>query len=444
MTFQSLRLYTALSIVALYMTLEAAFMLVRVPPGTISAVPTGELLLIGFILTAVLDAHRFEPFLRTVPAAPLAIWWLVGGTQLAIGFSAYGFWAMRDATALVESLFLWVGFVVAGVPGAIPLIMRWFRWTVMAGVLIALTFPFREYILAVSPVIISANMREIPLFFTYQLAPITALAGGFWLLLSDQRIGWFRVAWLGGLIFVFVAALFQARLIYLQILLMFAILAFTQRGRLSTLFAPMAAAAGVFVLILALGVPIPGRISENVSLSFYVEHFLAITGAGADNYGGDEALRGAAGGVGQRIDWWGAIWENVTATWTRTMFGLGYGISLVGLANDTSIDAAVREPHNSLVSALGRLGFVGLISYIWLHAALAWIGVKTLRAYSMAGFGRVAEFVYVLGVFFLLLWLSAMGEDAFEKPFVAIPYYFYYGVILNLWYRHQNSASVQS
>jgi hypothetical protein len=296
--------------------------------------------------------------------------------------------------------------------------------------------------LAVSPTIISAQMRETPLFFTYQMTPITALTGGLMLLLSNARIGWFRVAWLGGLVFIFVAALFQARIIYLQILLLLAVLVLTRRGRVTTLLAPMGMAAGAFVLMLATGVPIPGRISENVSLSFYLDHFLAITGAGHDNYNADEALRGAAGGVGQRLNWWDAIWENVTSTWTRTMFGLGYGISLVGLANDTSIDAVVREPHSSLVSALGRTGFVGLLSYVWMHVALAWIGLKTWLAYQRAGFPQVAQFIYLLGAMFLLFWVAAMGEDAFEKPFIAIPYYFFYGVILNLWYRQRSGAGV--
>jgi hypothetical protein len=291
----------------------------------------------------------------------------------------------------------------------------------------------RETITALSPVIISAQMKATPLFFTYQLTSVATLTAAVRAALSDARLGSLPVAWLGGAIFIFVAALFQARTIYLQILLLIVLLALTKRGSAARLLVPMAGAVALFAVIVLLGVPIPGRLSGNVSLSFYLEHFLAI---GGDTTGTeDEAVRGAAGGVGQRLNWWSAIWTNITSSWERTMFGLGYGISLVGLAHDTSIDPAVREPHNSLISALGRTGFVGLFAYICVHIGLIVTGLRTYWSYTAKGFQRISLFLYVFGVLCLLLWIAAIGEDAFEKPYVAIPYYFLFGVVLNLWYR---------
>jgi hypothetical protein len=35
---------------------------------------------------------------------------------------------------------------------------------------------------------------------------------------------------------------------------------------------------------------------------------------------------------------------------------------------------------------------------------------------------------------FILVWVFAIGEDAFEKPFNAIPYYFFWGIILRFYY----------
>ena len=79
---QNARFYLALTIVSLYMLLEAAFMLVRIPPGSVAAVPTGEILIIIFALTLVLDRGNFGPFFRAIPLAPIAIWWSIGFTQL--------------------------------------------------------------------------------------------------------------------------------------------------------------------------------------------------------------------------------------------------------------------------------------------------------------------------------------------------------------------------
>lgn len=434
MDFRAVRLHLTLLLVALYLLLEAAFMLIRLPPGTVSAIPTGELLILFFFVTLAADLHLIRPFLLVLPAAPFVIWWVIGGTQLAIAVPQHGFWALRDATSLIESLFLWIGFVVAAVPGAMTTIIRWFHGVLMLAVLVALTYPFREALAAISPVILSAQMREFPLFFTYQLTPMTAMTGAVRILVTNRQYLGLRAEWIAAALLVFVAVFWQARTIYLQIAFIFLLFAVTRPGNVFKLLTPLAAAVVLFAALVALGVPVPGRLSGNVSFSFYFEHFLAIGGSGA--HGSDDAaIQSAAGGVGQRLQWWQAIWDNVTATWSSTLFGLGYGVSLVGLANDHTIDSATREPHNSLISAMARVGFIGLAAYVWMHLALTLTLIRTYLSYKAQGERAIAQFLYLAGVLFGLLWISAMGEDSFEKPFVSIPYYFCYGVILNLWYR---------
>lgn len=439
-SFPVFRLNLTLLLVSLYMLLDAAFMLIRVPPGSVSAIPMGELLIIFFFITVAGDLKYVTPFFRSVPFVPLVIWWLVGATQLVLGLGEHGFWALRDATSLVESLFLWIGFVVAAVPGAIPKLIVWFRRVLVLAALIVLTYPFRDFLASFSPVIMSTHMQPAPLFFTYSLTPILSLVTAFWLFASDIRIAGLRSSWLAGALLVFVAALVQQRTIYLQILFLFALLAATRPANALRLVGPVFVAIAVFVALLALGVPVPGRVSSDVSLNFYLQHFLAIGGTDGGAAWESDAVRGAASGVNQRFLWWQVIWENVVSTWTRALFGLGYGISMVGLANDPGIDAVVREPHNSLVSAFGRTGFVGLTAYVWLHVALAITAVRAYASYKAKGFAETAQWICLLGAMFALFWIAAIGEDAFEKPFIAIPYYFFFGVVLNLWYRDAHAS----
>lgn len=444
MSFRSFRLHLTLLLVTLYMLLDAAFMLVRVPPGTINSVPTGEILILFFLVTVVVDTKYIGPFFQSVPAVPLAIWWFVGATQLVIGLGAHGFWAMRDATSLIESIFLWIGFVVAAVPGAIEKTITAFNRILFLAALIILTYPFRDILGAISPVIISAVMVPTPLFFTYNLTPLLSLVMGLRLLVQDTRHFGVKSAWIASFLFIFVAALLQARQIYLMIFFLVALLGLTKPGNVFRLLGPLTAAIALFLILLAAGVPVPGRLSQSVSLSFYLEHFWAIGGQGAVDSETDPAIAGAAGGVNQRFFWWRAIWAQVTASWTSILFGLGYGVSLVGLAQDVFIDANVREPHNSLVSALGRTGFVGLIAYTWLHIQLAVTLVRTYRSYKQRGARRETEWLYLVGAMFALYWIAAIGEDAFEKPFVAISYYFFYGVILNMSYRSTYAANARA
>lgn len=430
-----LRLKLALLIVALYLLLDAAFMLVRIPPGGVASVPIGELLIVFFFLTIPADTKLAMPFLRTAPIVPLVLWWLVGLPQLVVGVTEHGFWALRDATSLIETLFLWIGFVVASAPGAPAQIIRWFNRTIFLGALIALSFPFRNFFVQYSPVIISAQGKATPFFFTYIMTAMVALTAAVSLFLSDKKYAGVRSSWIAALLIVFVAVVFQARTIYLQIFFLFALLALVRPANVLRLSAPMAVAVALFIGLLAVGIPIPGRISGNVSLQFYLEHFLAIGGVGSGDWG-DNTVQGAAEGVGLRLAWWERIWLNVTSSWTTTLFGLGYGASLVGVSGaDPSIAAEIREPHNSLISAFGRTGVVGLVACIWLHISLAIVMVRTYRAYRAKGSDTIAQWLLTLAAMFGIFWVASIGEDAFEKPFLAIPYYFFFGVVLNLWYR---------
>ena len=433
---QNARLYLALIIVSLYMLLEAAFMLVRVPPGSIAAVPTGEILIVIFALTLVADRGHFGPFARAIPLAPIAIWWSIGFTQLLAGFLEHGFWALRDGTSLVESLYLWIGFTVAAIPGAIPRIAGWYyRVLILAG-LIALTYPFRETLREFSPQIISAVGIATPLFFTYQMTPLTSLTCAAYLMMLDRKILGVPAQWWAAGLMIFVAVLFQARTIYVQIAVLLVFLALLKPRRVINTLVPMGMAAGLFLFLVAIGVPIPGRISTEVSLQFYLDHFAAIFGSSGERTGlENEAIEGAAGGVAQRLAWWEAIWVHVTASWQTSLFGLGYGESLVALAQDPYIDPNVREPHNSIISAFGRTGFIGVTAYVALHLSLTWTGIRTYFHYRRDGHAEAARFLYLLGAMFVVFWLASVGEDAFEKPFLAIPYYFFHGVILNMFAR---------
>lgn len=433
---QNARFYLALTIVSLYMLLEAAFMLVRVPPGSVAAVPTGEILIVIFALTLVLDRGNFGAFFRAIPLAPIVIWWSIGFTQLVSGFLEHGFWALRDGTSLVESLYLWIGFTVAALPRAIPRIATWFyRILIIAG-LIALTFPLRETIRELSPQIVSAVGVATPLFFTYQMTPLTALTCSAWLLLLGKRILGIPSQWWGAALMIFVAVLFQARTIYVQIAVLLAFLAILNPRRVLQTIIPLAIAASLFLFLVAIGVPIPGRISTDVSLQFYFDHFLAIFGSSGERTGLEhEAIEGAAGGVAQRMQWWQAIWLHVTASWQTTLFGLGYGESLVALAQDPYIDPNVREPHNSIISAFGRTGLVGATAYVAMHLSLTLTAIRTFLHYHRERHDDAARFLYLLGAMFVVFWLASVGEDAFEKPFLAIPYYFFHGVILNMFAR---------
>ena len=115
----------------------------------------------------------------------------------------------------------------------------------------------------------------------------------------------------------------------------------------------------------------------------------------------------------------------------------------MGLAHDPTIAAAVREPHNSLMSAVGRTGLVGLFAYVGVHAGLIWTVIKAYRDSRRPGEAEDRRWLLITLGFVVMCWIDAMGEDAFEKPFVCIPYYFLCGTVLCLHRRRSAMAAAE-
>ena len=107
MTVISIRNGLVLLIIGLYLVLNWGFMLVRVPPGGASGIPVGELLLFFFILTFIWDIKWLPRFSRSIFLLPFLLWWALGIGRALAAVSEHGLWALRDATHVIESLFLW-------------------------------------------------------------------------------------------------------------------------------------------------------------------------------------------------------------------------------------------------------------------------------------------------------------------------------------------------
>jgi len=66
-----------------------------------------------------------------------------------------------------------------------------------------------------------------------------------------------------------------------------------------------------------------------------------------------------------------------------------------------------------------------------MHAVLLTVWFRAMRLCRRAKYRVGQERLLVLFVFFLLVWIFGIGEDAFEKPFNTIPYYFFWGIVLH-------------
>ncbi len=427
------RALLVLLLVSAYLVLEHGFMLIRIPPTGRIGVPLAEITIAVFAMMLLRDMPLVRGFASVAPITPLVVWWAVGLFRMAIGVYENGIWAVRDASHLIDSFFLWIGYVVAASPGFLDRFSVWLRTTLNVGMAYGLLYPFRETLAQWSPTIPAPGGYVAPLLFNYASGTLVLLTGTTRILLERVRLLGIPSSFIAGFVIVFSVAIYQQRIGYLQIIALGALMLALDPRSVQRMAIGFTIALVALLLLLQTGVTIPGRLGQTFSLEFLLEHFQAIWGTD-----GGAAVSGSASGTGQRLQWWSKIWADVTSGPTSLLFGLGYGIPLTDFRYVD--DTLVREPHNSTVSMFARLGLVGILSYAAVHVALFRTWIEALIELTRRGDTLWRTNLIVIGAFIMFVWILTTGEDGLEKPFNAVPFYFFWGVILRVAYALRRSA----
>jgi hypothetical protein len=408
------------------MILNYGFMQLRIPPIEGGGIPIGELTL----LIALATTNVFIVLLRlskVIVLVPFLVWWILGFFHAYWGIMNYGMWALRDATHLIESLFLFIGFAFAGRPEAMETFFRWLPKVLVVGSIYAIGYPFSALLKSLSPTILTGSGQIVSLFFNYTNTSVVLLASVSYVMLfkSWNHIFAVRFLFIAAVLLGFTAFLFQARTIYLQILALLFFFSF-HRYRVNRRFCFIITLALILLFIISeLDLEIEGRLGQRVSAIFIKNHFLALFGVES------EGVVSAAKGVTQRIEWWSGLLKFWSEKVGSIFFGLGYGQPLIDFKIQNNV--VVREPHNSYISILTRLGVIGAVVWVWIHILLINVWRKAFYLCKENSWRLGENRLLFLMVYFILIWVLAIGEDAFEKPFNAIPYYFFWGIVLRFY-----------
>ncbi len=169
-----------------YLLLNYGFMQLR-----IGFVPVGELLLFFFILTTRW-VGLFDKMYFTINVLPVfIIFWGYITFSVAFSLIGYGVWALRDASHMLETTFLLVGFSAFGSVYFRKVFLKSISTFFFLSCLYSLTYPIGDVLKKFSPQLMAGSGQIVSLFFNYTNSALILLLIASYLLLFDLNNGYF-------------------------------------------------------------------------------------------------------------------------------------------------------------------------------------------------------------------------------------------------------------
>jgi hypothetical protein len=150
-----------------------------------------------------------------------------------------------------------------------------------------------------------------------------------------------RYALAAGFLVAFALVVLQARTTYTQLLALVGLMLACRPRALRPLGFAIPLLFVILIVITAFDFRVSGRLTTEISLSFFWDHILSSFGIG------EGSLAAAAGGVDLRLGWWYRLYDRLTADEVTLIIGLGYGIPLTDFRD--TLGVVTLEPHNSVV-----------------------------------------------------------------------------------------------
>jgi hypothetical protein len=341
--------------------------------------------------------------------------------HLASDVPRFGFMAVRDSSLFVEGVFLLLGLAWARTGRASIMLIKWLFWLFCANLVYCLSLPWRELIRSSSPK--SGIFQVVPVFGYYSDGYVYLMTGAlFCLLCARHAVKCPR--WLLNFLVVlqvFALAIHQARSMYVAIPLVFVLLILLGEVRQA---AKIGLAVGGALLVVALlafqpSLRLEGRLGP-VTPEFLEEHVssLALT-------------RGTAGEgtIEDREKWASDVWDRVTSSRSNLLVGEGFGKPLIDFEGPEGVE--VRQPHNTHLSVLARLGLIGILLWTLFHLSIVARFFRGLRARGPSD-ETASSLVLWLFIFYVTAMVVTSVQPLLEFSYGAIPFYFLMGFALGV------------
>jgi hypothetical protein len=400
--------------------------------------PVGDLLMFLALALVIWRTQRsvMKSTLLDPPVACLVVLLLLTSCHLLIDVPRYGFYAVRDSSMFFEAVFLILGVMWSQNPRSTELLKRWLFYVFLINLFYSYTFSWGEKIQAMSPSF--GVFHPVPLFGYYQGSAVLLLLGAMYFVwIAPSIVRWPRwilmllaAAQLGGL------AIHQVRSMYVGIAVILVVLLLLREnkklvGFASTIGLGFGVLLALLLAVSALGIKLEGRMGP-VDLSFVEEQAKTVLAVGDANARMSHDV--------DRANWYGQVWDRICSSPTNIMVGEGFGQALINFVNEEGIP--VRQPHNSSLTVLARLGFLGLSIWLLFIVLVLVRYVRILRIRSVPE-GASATILWLF-LCFLLVLIHASVQPSLELSHGSIPFYFLLGLGIGIMEQMKDGFDPQS
>lgn len=399
--------------------------------------PLSDLLVFAALLLVLREfGQRFiQQIVADPPALCLAGLLVMSIFHLLFNIPAYGFYSVRDSSMIFESVILILGVAWAQNPKSVQFLNRWLFYILLINLVYSYTFNWAEKIQYASPKF--GVFHPVPLIGNYQQTALWSVAAAIYFIwIGPQVVRWPRwtlillaAAQLGAL------GVLQVRAMYMAIGVIFVILLLFGETKKSVIFATTigwgaGALVALLLIVSALGIQIQGRMGP-VTFGFIGEQIQTVLNVGNANTRMSHEE--------DRADWYGQVWKRITSSPANMVVGEGYGQALINFVNEEGIP--VRQPHNSSLTVLARLGFVGLAMWISFLGMVLLRYIRYLRKRSAPE--EIRATVLWLFICFILYVMTFSVQPTLEFSHGAMPFYFLIGLGFGIMGQKQFSFAPQ-
>ncbi len=387
------------------------------PSPTLPILPAEGVLALALGWRLLLCAlERRLPFRGDALDWAVLAWVVVGGIRFLFDFPVHGFLALRDFAMVYYALFYFVVRHMVCEPRARTYLIRCFiAGLLMLPVMFGLTHAFPEFFNS------QLTLRGIPVFFYKPDLVYTIMGVGSVLLFFEGRNrAWMQVA--AVLLGLGVAA-GDNRASLLGLVVVMTGLMLVRHWRYPLMQG--GALAGVLAVVVA-GATLGEHAGLQQRLHGTYDRLRSVFDPqGAQVYESEESYFKGDNNLFRTVWWQAVIGEALEG---NPVFGLGFGYNLASsfvmqYYPESFDDFTARSPHNIFLTIFGRMGLVGLATWVWLCLVMArrtWCSLRSDDAKAAWGrwsslwvlltsatFGVVLEGPMGAVIFWCLLGLAA-------------------------------------